>query len=57
MKHKRNSLLNNLGKADITAHVNFTLLREFLKKWFKSEKRNYTKRIFRKKWVLFKELK
>ena len=32
MKHKRNSLLNNLGKADITAHVNFTLLREFFKK-------------------------
>ena len=32
MKHKRNSLLNNLGKADITAHVNFKLLREFFKK-------------------------
>ena len=32
IKHKRNSLLNNLGKADITAHVNFTLLREFFKK-------------------------
>ncbi len=29
MKHKRNSLLNNLGRADITAHVNFALLREF----------------------------
>ena len=23
MKHKKNSLFNNLGKADITAHVNF----------------------------------
>ena len=32
MKHKRNSLLHNLGKADITAHVNFALLREFFKK-------------------------
>ena len=32
MKHKRNSLLHNLGKADITAHVNFELLSEFFKK-------------------------
>ena len=32
MKHKRNNLLNNLGKADITAHVNFALLSEFFKK-------------------------
>jgi len=32
MKHKRNSLLDNLGKADITAHVNFALLSEFFKK-------------------------
>ena len=32
MKHKRNSLLYNLGKADITAHVNFALLSEFFKK-------------------------
>ena len=32
MKHKRNSLLHNLGKADITAHVNFALLSEFFKK-------------------------
>lgn len=29
IKHKKNKLLNNLGKADITAHVNFTLLSEF----------------------------
>ena len=27
MKHKKNNLLNNLGKADITAHVNFKLLK------------------------------
>lgn len=32
MKHKKNHFLNNLGKADITAHVNFTLLNEFFKK-------------------------
>ena len=29
MRHKKNNLLNNLGKADITSHVNFKLLREF----------------------------
>ena len=32
MKHKRNNLLCNLGKADVTAHVNFALLNEFFKK-------------------------
>ena len=32
MKHKRNSLLDNLGKADVTAHVNFALLNEFFKR-------------------------
>jgi len=32
MKHKKNFLLDNLGKADITAHVNFALLSEFFKK-------------------------
>ena len=32
MKHKKNELLNNLGNADITAHVNFTLLNEFFEK-------------------------
>ena len=32
MKHKRNILLHNLGKADITAHVNFGLLNEFFLK-------------------------
>ncbi len=29
MRHKKNFLLNNLGRADITAHVNFALLNEF----------------------------
>ncbi len=32
MRHKKNKPLNNLGKADVTAHVNFTLLNEFFKK-------------------------
>ena len=32
MKHKRNVLLQNLGKADITSHVNFALLKEFFEK-------------------------
>ena len=29
MRHKKNKLLNNLGAADITAHVNFKLINEF----------------------------
>ena len=32
MGHKKNDLLSNLGKADITSHVNFSLLKEFFKK-------------------------
>ena len=32
IKHKKNSLFNNLGKADITTHVNFSLLSEFFLK-------------------------
>ena len=32
MKHKKNKLLENLGKADVTAHVNFGLLKEFFLK-------------------------
>tara|TARA_A100001015_G_scaffold93570_1_gene104092 strand:+ start:2217 stop:3278 length:1062 start_codon:yes stop_codon:yes gene_type:complete len=32
MKHKKNNLFNNLGAADITAHVNFKLLQEFFSK-------------------------
>ena len=29
IKHEKNYLFKNLGKADISAHVNFSLLREF----------------------------
>ena len=32
IKHKKNNLLDNLGKADVTSHVNFTLLNEFFSK-------------------------
>ena len=32
MKHKKNNILKNLGKADITSHVNFPLLKEFFLK-------------------------
>ena len=32
MNHKKNNLLENLGNADITAHVNFGLLNEFFLK-------------------------
>ncbi len=32
IKHTKNSLFNNLGNADITAHVNFNLLSEFFLK-------------------------
>ncbi len=31
-KHKKNNLMNHLGKADITSHVNFSLLSEFFLK-------------------------
>ena len=32
IKNKKNKLFQNLGKADITAHVNFSLLKEFFLK-------------------------
>jgi len=32
LKHKKNNLLENLGKADITSHINFELLKEFFRK-------------------------
>ena len=31
-KHKKNNILKNLGKADVTSHVNFALLKEFFLK-------------------------
>ncbi len=32
IKHQKNNLFDNLGKADVTAHVNFSLLNEFFLK-------------------------
>ena len=32
INHQKNNLLENLGKADVTAHVNFSLLNEFFLK-------------------------
>ncbi len=32
IKHKKNRLLDNLGKADVTSQINFQLLKEFFKK-------------------------
>ena len=32
IKHRKNNPLNNLGKADVTSHVNFALLNEFFLK-------------------------
>ena len=37
IKHKKNNFLDNLGRADITAHVNFKLLNEFLKNGLKNK--------------------
>ena len=46
MKHKKNYFLNNLGKADITAHVNFALLNEFFRKNNLKVKKVITQREF-----------
>ncbi len=32
INHKKNDIMDNLGKADITSHVNFSLLKEFFEK-------------------------
>ncbi len=32
INHKKNNLLENLGKADVTSHINFKLLKEFFEK-------------------------
>ena len=46
MKHKKNNILNNLGKADITAHVNFSLLKEFFSKNNLKIKNLITQKVF-----------
>ena len=46
MKHKKNSLLKNLGKADVTSHVNFHLLNEFFLKSNLKVKKVVTQKFF-----------
>ena len=48
MKHKKNNLLDNLGKADITSHVNFKLLNEFFLKNNLKVKKYFSTKIFKK---------
>jgi len=53
MKHKKNNLLDNLGKADITAHVNFALLNEFFKKGGLNVKNVITQKQFLERMGIF----
>ena len=46
MKHKKNNLLKNLGKADVTSHVNFQLLKEFFLKNNLKVKKVVTQKFF-----------
>ena len=57
MKHKKNYFLNNLGKADIPAHVNFTLLNEFFKKNGLKIKKVITQREFLENMGIFERAK
>ncbi len=53
IKHKKNKLLNNLGKADITSHVNFELLNEFfIKNNLKTENTIYQERFLKNMGIL-----
>ena len=54
MNHKKNDLLKNLGKADITAHVNFELLKEFFSKNNLNIKNVITQRQFLKSMGIIK---
>ena len=49
MRHQKNNILDNLGRADITAHVNFSLLKEFFKKNNLKVKKTITQEKFLKK--------
>ncbi len=46
IKHKKNFILENLGKADITSHVNFPLLNEFLLKNNLKTKKTISQAVF-----------
>ena len=49
IKHKRNNLLDNLGKADITSLVNFKLLNEYFTKNYLKVKKVVTQKFFLEK--------
>tara|TARA_B100000963_G_scaffold281476_1_gene249981 strand:+ start:3492 stop:4556 length:1065 start_codon:yes stop_codon:yes gene_type:complete len=49
IKHKKNKLFDNLGKADVTSHVNFRLLKEFFKKNNLKTKNVVTQQMFLEK--------
>ena len=49
IKHKKNQILENLGKADVTSHVNFELLKEFFLKNDLKTKEIVTQQKFLKK--------
>ena len=46
LKHQKNNLLSNLGKADISSHVNFKLLNEFFLKKNLTVKKIVTQKFF-----------
>jgi len=48
MRHKKNNILNNLGKADVTSLVNFDLLREFFSKKNLEVKKTISQEVFLK---------
>ena len=54
LKHKKNNILSNLGKADVTSHVNFSLLSEFFLKNNLKVKSIVTQRKFLEKMGIFK---
>ncbi len=54
IRHKRNILLNNLGKADVTSHVNFSILNEFFLKNKLKVKKVITQKKFLEKMGIMK---
>ena len=50
-KHRKNFILKNLGRADVTSHVNFELLNEFFLKNNLKFNETITQRNFCKIWA------
>ena len=57
MRHKKNNILNNLGKADVTSHVNFDLLHEFFLKNNLEVKKTISQEDFLKKMGIIERAK